>query len=398
MGLNYPGEWKFEGIGFGVPSHAVNDFFGLIVDIAGGSQDIIETFKSTFGLAGASSSYTWSEGDLQEAMSDRSENAAVFVDSFWKGVEAVRETVSVPSPTVVNKLLAKHGVPLILDPPNLSLADTVIVDTADNHQDGAEGTASEKYILGEKIGAGGFGEVYKATKRTSVSDFVFALKILDPSPFVGDYEKALRRFRREIQALQSLQHRAIVPCIEAGLTADNKPYIVMPFIEGTDFRTAAAATDLSNIIHMFIEVLSALVYAHGENVIHRDLKPTNIIVRGSDRQPIILDFGSAFLLDQLDSEGLTTNLVSTVGYIPSEVVADPKRRTHLHDIYACGIILYEVLARCRPDPANYRPLSEWNSRYSALDEIVQQAISGEATRTPSAQTFLEQLAALSVAQ
>ena len=190
-------------------------------------------------------------------------------------------------------------------------------------------------------------------QRQSVNS-VCTVKILDPSPFVTDYDKALfRRFQREVEAIQLLQHRAIVPYYEAGITVDNKPYIVMPYVSGTDLRTATAGQELDVTVRIFLEVTAALTYAHGLNVLHRDLKPTNIVVRHSDRQAIILDFGSSYLLDYLDSDSLTTNAVGTLGYIPSEVLANPKARSPLHDIYACGVMLYECVAGRLPDPADY---------------------------------------------
>jgi len=122
------------------------------------------------------------------------------------------------------------------------------------------------FILEEEIGTGGYGVVYRATRSTVISDFEFAIKVLDPSPFVEDYDKALRRFEREIKALQVLQHRSIVQYFEAGLTVDNKPYIVMPLIEGVDLRSAASTMNLAGVVGMFIEILSALEYAHSDGI------------------------------------------------------------------------------------------------------------------------------------
>jgi serine/threonine protein kinase len=220
------------------------------------------------------------------------------------------------------------------------------------------------------------------------------LKVLDPSPFITDYDKALKRFRREVTALRSLQHRSIVHYYEAGLTIDNKPYLVMPLIRGTDLRSAANAVSLAGAVSLFVEVLQGLAYAHHNDVIHRDLKPSNILVRSSDRQPLILDFGSAYILEQLDTKTLTTEAVGTIGYIPSEVLADPTLRSPLQDVYACGIMLYEALAGRRPDPANYLPLGTLNPAHAPLDPIVSHAIAGAKARLTSAGEFADQLSAL----
>ena len=268
MGLKYPGNWKFDGVGFGIPPPAVNEFIELIVKIADGSKLVIEDFKVVFGDSGSSSSYSWAVNDLLTIAESESSNAAVFVDNLWKGIEAAEsQGLSVPSHDHVNKILAKHGIPMKIDPPYLlRTQDSIIVDAAMTTKGDAGGGAVPMFILEEEIGTGGYGVVYRATRSTVISDFEFAIKVLDPSPFVEDYDKALRRFEREIKALQVLQHRSIVQYFEAGLTVDNKPYIVMPLIEGVDLRSAASTMNLAGVVGMFIEILSALEYAHSDGI------------------------------------------------------------------------------------------------------------------------------------
>jgi serine/threonine protein kinase len=86
----------------------------------------------------------------------------------------------------------------------------------------------------------------------------------------------------------------------------------MPFIDGTDLRSAASGHEVDAVLGMFIEIVGALAYAHDLNVLHQDLKPTNVRVRKSDGQPIILDCGSAYLLDFIDSLSLTSQVVGTI--------------------------------------------------------------------------------------
>ena len=392
MGLQYPGDWKFDGIGFGIPPKAISEFTELMVKIADGSQSSIESFKRAYGSIGTSSSYSWALSDLETIVQENADNAAVFIDNLWKGImQAKSEGLQVPSYKYINDILIKNGIPLQIDPPHLyNVSDSVVKDvtTSDEIDKTAPITA---FVLGEKIGEGGYGLVYKAIRTTVVSDFIYAIKILDPSPFIEDYNKALRRFQREVKALQSLQHRAIIPYFEAGLTVDKKPYIVMPLIEGLNLRATIANKNLDETLWLFVEILSALQYAHDHKVIHRDLKPTNILIREVDSQPIILDFGSSYLMDQMDSEALTTHAVGTLGYIPSEVITNPKNRSPLQDVYACGIMLYEALTGRLPDPANYTPLAEVNETWHDIDPIIEGAIRGISTRTPSALSFAEQL-------
>ena len=108
----------------------------------------------------------------------------------------------------------------------LAAGDAIIASSSQAAAGTSTATPIPLFALGKKIGEGGYGIVYKATRATAVSEFIYAVKVLDPSPFVTDYEKAVKRFKREVQALQLLQHRAIVPYYEAGITGDQKPYVV----------------------------------------------------------------------------------------------------------------------------------------------------------------------------
>src|SRR5688500_1009177 len=131
MGLEYPGEWKFDGVGFGIDWQAVNEFFGLVVNISDDSQDSIETFKSAFGDQRTSTKYSFALGDLRRQMDSRAPNAALFVDNLWSGIETAREQkLKVPSVKFVNDILERHGIRLRVDPPRLTLVpgDALLVE------------------------------------------------------------------------------------------------------------------------------------------------------------------------------------------------------------------------------------------------------------------------------
>jgi hypothetical protein len=97
VGLDYPGEWKFEGIGVHIPNPAVNEFRELIVSIAEGSKGVIEDFKSAFGGTSFSTSFDWAVADLDNLLSARASNAVDFLDRLWSGIEsAEREGLKVP--------------------------------------------------------------------------------------------------------------------------------------------------------------------------------------------------------------------------------------------------------------------------------------------------------------
>jgi serine/threonine protein kinase len=388
--LKYPGSWKFGNCGFTIPNESLEEFKNIILTIANGSIHIIQDFKNAFGVNYLSTSLSWAQTDLENALEEKSSNAALFLDCFWNGIQTAKnKDLVVPEPEHINSLLTKYKVPFRIDPPNLIKldVDAEIADNVDEDVFTEKKVSNINYIIQEKLGAGGYGIVYKAIRKTSISNFEYAIKILDPTPFVDDKEKALQRFKREIEILKSLQHRSIIQYFDAGFSTDGKPFIVMPFIKGTDLLTDCRSNGPDFTLHCFIEILNALSYAHDLDVIHRDLKPSNIIVRESDGQPIILDFGSAYTLSQMDSKTLTTQAVGTIGYIPSEILIDPKIRSPLQDIYACGIMLYETFFGTRPDPANYRSLNEINNKFGKFDTIIKKTIAGEKERMSSAKEF-----------
>ena len=149
------------------------------------------------------------------------------------------------------------------------------------------------YELFEFINEGGFGRVFKARERSNLA-LVRAVKIIQPSAF-NDPEKAFARFKREAKALSALEHRAIIRYVASGFTADETPlpYLVTEFVEGTPFRSGTGLSDL-DLAEKMAEILDALFHAHSMGIIHRDVKPANLIIRTTDGQPLILILGSPF--------------------------------------------------------------------------------------------------------
>lgn len=397
MPLTYPPEWKFDSDGVTAPRGLIGDLFDLIKRIATGSTDpkgVVETFKERFGAESSSSSLDWAYSDLSSAMDASAAHGAVFAESLWLAVEDVRaDGVAAPTAPQLNKLFQKHGFPYEIAPPRLSRrgVDAVLADRAP--EQGETTQALMPYTLDEEIGRGGFGRVFRTSRATSVATFSFALKLLDPSPFNTDPVRAKARFTREVQAVQRLQHRGIVPYVDAGLDQQGRPYLVMPLIEGADIRTAAGARPFLDRVGLMVEVLDAVAHAHALDVLHRDLKPSNILVRVSDGQPIVVDFGQSYLFDDMDGASLTTTAVGSIGYIPSEVLADPKFRTPLQDIFACGVITYEIIAGRRPDPGVYRPLAAIDATLAPLDGVLRKALAPASTRFTTAASLRDALRA-----
>jgi len=400
IALRYPADWRFGlGPNTELPLPAVRALAKLVIKIsavADDKQSIIEIFKEEIASANGdtasqSSSLDWAESDLHRIMEEAATNAATFLDGFWSAIQRLHGLgIACPGEAVINKELATYEVPLAIKHPHLvAVSVDAFVDSGED--DGEARAGATRYRLGEVLGQGGYGVVHVATRETSFGTFQYALKLLDPSPFVENREKAVQRFRREVKAMLEIQHRGLVQYLDAGIDGQGRPYLVMPLIRGKNIRDATEGLSPREICLLVAEMLHAIGHAHQHDLLHRDLKPSNVLVRAVDMQVIIVDFGNAYILEEMDAETLTTSALGTVGYVPSEVLADPKKRSKLHDVYSCGIIAYEVYARRRPDPAAYQPLADIDVSLQPLDGPIKRAIASEHRRYQSADEFREAL-------
>lgn len=393
MPLKYPAEWKFDGCPYAISSEANSEFVDIACTIAEGSDNpkrVFEDFKSAYGEGGRSSSESWARHDMTRAMADATENAARYLASFYGGMEsAIGRDIAVPNVERLNKILAEHEIPLRIEGDKLSkTGDVIFTEAAD-----VEALTEWAFKLGEEIGHGSFGRVHKVTRKTKLGEFDFAMKVLAPSVFIENKERAARRFLRELGMLQALQHRAIVPLLEAGMTPEESPYILMPYIHGADIRSALTGARPETIYEAFAEVALGLAFAHEQGAIHRDLKPSNIMVRKADGQPFILDFGCAYMIDLMD-ETLTTQMLGTPGYMAPEIQDDPKHRDQRQDLYALGVMLYEVITSSRPKFHKYIPVAKGHPQFNGVDELIQGLIAPEEDRIGHAGQVCEFLAAL----
>src|SRR5437763_2556724 len=169
---------------------------------------------------------------------------------------------------------------------------------------GARLNQNEQDRIGERIGAyaiirelgrGGMGAVYLGERADGQFEKRVAIKILKRGT---DTDEVLRRFRIERQILANLEHPNITRLLDAGTTTDGLPYFVMEFTEGTPITQFVQEenTDIRGRLKLFLKVCSAIDLAHQSHVIHRDIKPTNVLVT-RDGQLKLLDFGIAKLLD-----------------------------------------------------------------------------------------------------
>ena len=222
-------------------------------------------------------------------------------------------------------------------------------------------------ILG-RIGEGGMGTVFEAEQDRPRR--VVALKVVR----LGlNSDVLMRRLGQEAQILARLQHPGIAQVYEVGLDDDGRPFFAMEYIRGRplDEHVRRHGLDLAACLGLLALVCDAVQHAHDRGVIHRDLKPANILVEESG-QPKVLDFGVArtFGVDPLTAAGLTQTgqLLGTPNYMsPEQVTADPNAVDHRADVYAMGVILYELAADRPPLPLADRPLAEAARLIQELD-------------------------------
>ncbi len=206
------------------------------------------------------------------------------------------------------------------------------------------------YKLEREIGRGGMGAVYLATRADNEFNKRVAIKLVKRGM---DTDFIIRRFRNERQILANLDHPNIARLLDGGTTPDGLPYFVMEYIEGLPVTRFCDLNRLSiaERLTLFVQICAAVHYAHQHFVIHRDIKPGNILVT-SDHHPKLLDFGIAKILNQefaeepLEQTAPAMRLMTPVYASPEQARGEVV--TPASDQYSLGILLYELLAGHRP--------------------------------------------------
>ena len=204
----------------------------------------------------------------------------------------------------------------------------------------------DRYELEELVGSGGMSSVYKA--HDQLLERNVALKVLHPH--YGDDEEYVERFRREARAVAQLSHPNIVTVIDRG-EADGHQFIVFELIEGENLKELVNRTGplpVRRAVELAIAVADGLAFAHEHGLVHRDVKPQNILLNG-DGEAKVTDFGIARSLDVEHGVTQTGTVLGTSNYLSPEQ-ASGKQVTPATDVYSLGVVLYELLTAEVPFP------------------------------------------------
>ena len=231
----------------------------------------------------------------------------------------------------------------------------------DQHQaQPAVGQRIGPYEIIKEIGHGGMGAVYLAHRADDAYQKKVAIKLVRGGIATSEL---LRRFRSERQILANLDHPHIARLLDGGTTDSGTPYVVMEYVEGIPFDDYCDVNSLSieDRIRLFRKICSAVQYAHQNLVVHRDIKPGNILVTAHG-EPKLLDFGIAKLLKSDEPFVTVAETRAGLAAMTPEYASPEQFRgeaiTTASDVYSLGVVLYELLAGRRPYNINRQQLRE----------------------------------------
>jgi serine/threonine protein kinase len=209
-----------------------------------------------------------------------------------------------------------------------------------------EGRRLDRYIVGERLGAGGFGTVYRA--RHTILGTDVALKVLSPQH--AEAHEIVQRFLREAKAAAAIGHPHIIEIKDAGLSEDGLPFLAMELLVGEDLEHLLARGRLppETAIEIAIQALQGLGAAHANGIVHRDMKPANLfVVRRPDGLPFVkvLDFGISKFDDPAERARLTGTGVTlgTPAYAAPEQITDTRNVDGRADLFAVAVIVFEAI-------------------------------------------------------
>jgi tetratricopeptide (TPR) repeat protein len=227
-------------------------------------------------------------------------------------------------------------------------ADAGLAPPAPAHSAQA-GAVLGAWTLVEAIGEGGMGAVWRARRSDGRFDGEAAIKLLKSGLFDPATQE---RFRREGALLARLRHPGIAQLLDAGVSSQGQPYLVLELVQGQriDHWCEAQGLNVPQRIELFLQVLDAVQAAHAQLTIHRDLKPSNILVDDSGRVKL-LDFGIARLLPEAQSEQTALTREGSFALTPEYAAPEQFEGGVLSvatDVYGLGVVLFELLAGTNP--------------------------------------------------
>lgn len=263
-----------------------------------------------------------------------------------EALERARETDSDLAAQAERLLTAMDGGGDLLDSPLFVSSPELVAGATEDAARDRSGTLLGPYRLVRVLGRGGMGVVYLAERADEEFDKRVAVKLM---PRGLESDEAIRRFRIERQVLARLEHPNIARLLDGGVTDEGYPYLVMELVEGRpiDLYCDEEQLGLEPRLRLLLDVCAAVLYAHQSLVVHRDLKPGNILVTAEGGVKL-LDFGVAKLLDEApETESHTRFQPRTAAYASPEQLANRPVST-ASDVYSLGVVLYRLLTRALP--------------------------------------------------
>ncbi len=331
---------------------------------------------------------------FHQAVAQPAQERAAFLDAACAGDEALHRRVEA--------LLLAHETPgSFLQAPAVQLSETTDSKLRADGDPNAEyepapgeesGRVIGPYKLLEQIGEGGMGTVWMAEQTEPVRRKV-ALKIIKAGM---DSRQVLIRFEAERQALALMDHPNIARVLDAGTTPEGRPYFAMELVKGEAITKYCDEQRLTprQRLELFVPVCQAIQHAHQKGIIHRDVKPSNVLVASYDGRPVVkvIDFGIAKATgQQLTERTLITEVGAVVGTLeymsPEQAEARQLDIDTRSDIYSLGVLLYELLT-------GTTPLERKRLKMAALLEVLRLIREEEPPRPSSRLSTTEELPAI----
>jgi serine/threonine-protein kinase len=242
-----------------------------------------------------------------------------------------------------------------------------------------------------QIGFGGFGTVYRATDPRLGIDF--ALKVFDPFPGLTSHADARARFVREAGLLFRLRHENIIRIYDAGELPDGRPYIKMEYFEGLNLQKAREQRSPTVEESIFIvgKLAAAVEHAHSRTIVHRDIKPTNVLVSETAVEVRLIDFGLGILIEEAVARARLTTSAQQFGnaYAAPELLEDAKTLDPSVDVYSIGAVWFWLHAGRSPQGTGLDEMIANFEIDNNLKTLLRRCLLGGDKRPTSSQVLAE---------